>query len=420
MIVLLRRFGVVLLLVGLAACQTLPSVNDRCLPNMVAIEDGSAARIAMNARVYDASIAMVTRRFYDRAYNGVDFGAEAASRRAEAVAQPDEAGFYRKLNETLRLLDDRHTVAVRPSVNRARSEARLAQTTVYGMAITLAKPTAASEVHYVISRLRQDGPAAQAGVQVGWRIRQVDGEAYDIERSYGDSLRVFTFEDAEGHSHDITMTARPLPREVGAAVRRPDGVLVLHFAEFDQASRDWILARLAEAESDPPSGIVIDLRQNIGGRINDTARIIGAFFDERIRFAHYNLGPVAGVPRRTVSAREPWTGPLAVLQSDQSGSAAEVFAAAVQEQRRGPVVGQTSAGAVVGAIAYQLPDGGLLRVGVSEFRTGSGAILEKVGVTPDIQITPTYEDLIRSRDVMLEAAVAAMLGVSSGADDTNP
>lgn len=411
----LRLIGLALLLTGLAACQALPTANERRLPDVVAIQAGSAERAAMNARVYDASVAMVLRRFYDRHYNGVDFRAEAAARRAEAVSQPDEAGFYRALNGTLGLLEDRHTVAVRPSLHRARSEARLARARVYGLDLVRVIDPRTDERRYLVRRLRPDGPAAQAGVRVGWRIEAVDGRPFDPNSISGDGRRLFRFIEADGGVREIELEAEALPREVGVAERRDDGVLVLHFREFDRVSHDWMLARLAEARTDPPRAVVVDLRGNIGGRIDATARILGAFFPQRVRFAYYNLGPAPRVPRRTRGSSAPWTGPAAVLQSDLSGSAAEVFAAAFQEHGRGPVVGQTSAGAVVGSIAYQLPDGGLLRVGVSEFRTGAGALLEKVGVTPDILVEPTYDDLVQGRDVVLEAAVEALLRDADGA-----
>lgn len=405
----LRRLGLALLLTALAACQTLPSVNENRVPEVVVLEAGSPERAAMNARVFDASVDLVARRFYDRDYNGVDFRGEAAARRAEAVAQPDEAGFYRALNETLRLLDDRHTVAVRPSVNRLRAQARLEEARVFGMALAMAANPETGERRYLVTTLRQGGPAADAGVRAGWRIATVDGEPFDAATSYAGQPRRFVFIDAEGGEHEIEMEARLLPREVGAAERRDDGVLVLRFSAFDAASRDWMLARLAEARDDPPRAVIVDLRGNSGGRVDATAAILGAFFDRRVRFAHYNLGPAPRIARRTRTARAPWTGPAAVLQSDLSGSASEVFAAAFQEHGRGPVAGQVSAGAVVGSVAYQLPDGGLLRVGISEFRTGSGAVLEKRGVTPDLPVTPTYDDLANGRDVVLEAAMRALL-----------
>jgi carboxyl-terminal processing protease len=413
MIARLRRLGLILGLAGLAACQTLPSVNENRVPDVVALQDGSPERAAMNGRIFDASVDLVARRFYDRTYNGVDFRTEADARRAEAVAQPDEVGFYRALNDTLGLLDDRHTIAVRPSVNRLRAQARLEEARVFGMALAAAISAETGQRRYLVTTLREDGPAADAGVRPGWRIATVDGEPFDPAVSYAGQPRRFVFIDADGGEHALDMEARLLPREVGVAHRRADGVLVLRFSAFDAASRDWMLARLAEAQADPPCAVIVDLRGNSGGRVDATAAILGAFFDRQVRFAYYNLGPVPRVARRTRTARTPWKGPAAVLQSDLSGSAAEVFAAAFQEYDRGPVLGQVSAGAVVGSIAYQLPDGGLLRVGVSEFRTGSGVVLEKRGVTPDLPVAPTYEDLANGRDVALEAAVNALLG---GAD----
>ncbi|QBX38208.1 hypothetical protein E4M02_10240 [Brevundimonas sp. S30B] len=404
-----RRACVAVLFGGLAACQTLHPVNDDRLPEVVALEDGSPQRAAMNARVYDASVGLVTRAFYDREFNGVDFRAEAAARREAAVSEPDEAGFYRVLNGVLGLLDDRHTLAMPPTLNRSHAQTRLSETRVFGMTLTHALEPGSGERRALVTDVRQDGPAAEAGVRRGWRIAAVDGAAYDPSVNYAGALRRFTFADADGEEHLVEMEAQPLRREVGAAERRDDGVLVLRFNLFDRAAQQWMLAQLADAARDPPVAVIVDLRGNGGGRIDATAAVLGAFFQRPVRFAHYNLGPVPRVARRTRVSGAPWTGRAAVLQSGRSSSAAEAFAAAFQEYGRGPVVGQTSAGAVVGSVAYQLPDGGQLRVGVSEFRTGSGAVLEKAGVSPDIQVTPSYEDMARGRDVTLEVAIRALL-----------
>ena len=103
----LRAFGLALVAVlGLSACQTLPYANDRTVPPVVEVADASPEREALNARTYDAAVRWVSRRFYKRDFGGVDWTGETASRRAEAVAQPDEASFYRALNATLDLLDD--------------------------------------------------------------------------------------------------------------------------------------------------------------------------------------------------------------------------------------------------------------------------------------------------------------------------
>ena len=79
--------GVLLLLMAAGAmavtgCQPLPYDHEDEVPEVVALEDGSAERAEMNARVYDAVMRTVVRNFYDRTFNGVDFEAEVAAKKA--------------------------------------------------------------------------------------------------------------------------------------------------------------------------------------------------------------------------------------------------------------------------------------------------------------------------------------------------
>lgn len=396
-----------------AACQPLPYANDVRIPTVVELENGSPERAAMNARVHDAVMRTVERNFYDRTFNGIDFRAEVAARREATVARPDERGFYQAIDETLELLNDAHTVATRPTANLANSRRVLETAPTFGIFQMVGTETTSGEKFYFVTRVQPGSPADEAGVRPGWRILTLDGEPWDKpweeDRPFAGLTFVVGFEDAEGRKYDVPLESRLMPREVGMAERRPDGVLVLRFHEFDDPTADWIDARLTEALADPPSAIVLDIRANGGGEVKAGARILGGFFREPFVFAHYRgvLGPVS---HRTRRVRAVWDGPLAVVQSGLSGSMAEILSAAVQEQRRGVVVGQTSAGVVVAAHTFGLPDGGLLRVGVSEFRTGAGVVLERSGVTPDIFSEPTFQDARNGRDAMMEAAVNAVLG----------
>lgn len=396
----------------LAACQPLPYANDVRIPTVVQLEDGSPERAAMNVRVHDAVMRTVERNFYDRTFNAVDFQAEVAARREATLAQPDERGFYESLNATLDLLNDGHTMAIRPSVNLAESRRVLETAPTFGLFQAVVTDAETGEKLYFVTRVQTGSPADEAGVKPGWRILTIDGEPWDKPweegRPFAGLTFVIGFEDSEGKTYDIPLESRLMSRELGMAERRPDGVLVLRFYEFDEATADWLEDRLAEARVDPPRGIVLDVRANGGGEVKAGARVLGGLFREPFVFAHYRgiLGPIAHRSRRV---REVWDGPLAVVQSGHSGSMSEILAAAVQEQRRGPVVGQKSAGVVVAAWTFGLPDGGQLRVGVSEFRTGGGVVLERAGVTPDIFSEPTYEDVRTGRDAMMETAVQALL-----------
>jgi carboxyl-terminal processing protease len=412
----MRGAGVLLMatVIGLAgACHPLPYENPDSLPTVVSPPDGSPERLAMNARVYDAVVRTVELTFYDETFNGVDFRAEAAVRRANAVAQPDEAGFYEALNGTLNLLEDGHTRAVRPTDNLLNKRWRLQTAPTFGFAANVARSKATGEEKTFVSRVREGGAAHDAGVRPGWRILSVDGRSWEAREGRGDQdgkAYEFRFDDAAGRVHTRTLEARLMPRELGTATRTADGVLVLRFMSFDEPTADWLEARLAEAQTDRPRAVVLDIRGNGGGETGAGARIIGSFFSEPVVIGYVRT-ILGNHPDKARPGRVIWDGPLTIVQSSLSASMSEVLSATIQEQRRGRVVGQTSGGRVVDAVAFALPDGGQLLVGESEFRTARGVILEGRGVAPDIDVVPTYDDLRHGRDPMLDAAVRAVLDI---------
>jgi carboxyl-terminal processing protease len=155
-------------------------------------------------------------------------------------------------------------------------------------------------------------------------------------------------------------------------------------------------------------GIVIDLRNNGGGSLNDVVQIAGLFIDR---------GPIVQVKSR---GRQPevlkdndggvlWDGPLAVMVNEFSASASEIFAAAMQDYGRAVVIGSTSTygkGSVQRSIGLD-PDNfmssnsdlGSLKLTLQKFYRISGGSTQLKGVVPDIVIPDFYEYLkIREKD----------------------
>lgn len=369
------------------------------------VEDGSAAREALNARVYDSAVRWVGLRFYKRDFGGIDWAGEAAARREAAVVQPTEGDFYRALNETLDLLGDRHTTALTPTRHRERTLARLEPTPNLGFSMRRI------DGQLIVTSIRPGGPADLAGVQLGWRADRLNGEPVSVTSSLDKTLdvQVVVFTDGQDVEHEVRIPIVPLPPYLGDAVRRPDGVLVLSFDYFAPATRRWFDDQMRAAAADPPTGIVIDLRDNPGGFIDDVGRTLAHFFPDRQPYAWVDFGYLPRFPYRTRPPRDVWTGPVAVVIGDGSASGAEVFAATFQETGRGPVFGLKSLGAVVASRDLLLPDGGELSIGMRSFRSGAGAVLEGVGVTPDHEIQFRADELRQGRDAMIEAAAEAVL-----------
>jgi carboxyl-terminal processing protease len=109
-----------------------------------------------------------------------------------------------------------------------------------------------------------------------------------------------------------------------------------------------------------------------------------------------------------------------VLVNEASGSAAEVFAAGMQENHRAAIVGRQTCGCVLASVVHAVKGGG--EVDISEFGilTASGRKLEGVGVVPDVSVPLTLEDLRSHHDATLREAVAVLNSSSRVADEALP
>ena len=168
--------------------------------------------------------------------------------------------------------------------------------------------------------------------------------------------------------------------------------------DFTSTTRDVrkLIGDLNEKEVD---GIMIDLRRNGGGALDEAIELTGLFIKN---------GPVVQVKEydgRTsqqddVSGAVFYDGPLAVLTSRLSASASEIFAAAIQDYKRGLVVGEQSfgKGTVQNLIPLQrqIPQEkeklGQLKLTIAKFYRVNGGSTQNIGVTPDLKLPSIYDE----------------------------
>lgn len=161
--------------------------------------------------------------------------------------------------------------------------------------------------------------------------------------------------------------------------------------------------------------LVLDLRGNGGGAELTLVKLLSYFFDHEVK-----VGDLKGrkeskplVVKKRNGAM--FGGKLAVLIDSESGSAAELFARVIQLEKRGTVLGDQSAGAVMRAREYDREVGldNVIPFGLSitdaDITMSDGKSLEHVGVTPDELLNPTGEDLAAKRDPVL-ARAATLVG----------
>jgi carboxyl-terminal processing protease len=170
------------------------------------------------------------------------------------------------------------------------------------------------------------------------------------------------------------------------------------------------------------SNLILDLRGNGGGLVVTFQRLVSYTFDRDLQVAEIKGRKKTEVEKVKTKGKDAFAGKLIVLIDHESGSAAEVFARLVQLEKRGIVIGDVSAGAVMQSVQQVMTTGANDEIfyGASiteaDVIMSDGKSLEHVGVQPDEVIIPTGEDLAKYRDPVLARALE-LTGASVSADD---
>jgi C-terminal processing protease CtpA/Prc len=161
--------------------------------------------------------------------------------------------------------------------------------------------------------------------------------------------------------------------------------------------------------------LVIDLRGNPGGSVDTMRELASRLFDRDVRIA-VETSRKADKPIMAKGRKDAFTGPVAILVDSDSASASEVMARLVQLEKRGVVIGDRTAGAVMTSAMFPHTIGidrlvfFATTVTIGDVRMTDGGTLERVGVTPDEIVLPTGADLAAKRDPALARAIAQLGG----------
>ena len=161
--------------------------------------------------------------------------------------------------------------------------------------------------------------------------------------------------------------------------------------------------------------LILDLRGNGGGYVKTLTRLVSYFFDKEIEIATVKRRKKTEHQKSKPRGDKVFTGKLIVLIDSDSGSAAEMFARVVQLEKRGLIIGDQTAGAVMQSSFHpgmitDSTSSNIVVFGVSvtnaDVIPSDGQSLEHVGVTPDELRLPTAVDMAAKRDPVLSYAAS--------------
>jgi carboxyl-terminal processing protease len=382
----------------LTGCATTPA--PRIALDQVPVSQ--RVRAEENVRLFNKVWSMVADLHYDPKLQGVDWLMAGAKYGAEAAMAPDDRTLYGSLNQMVGLLKDSHTHVLSPVQATERHRQMRART---GMYMTRFNG------RWAVSELTPGSPAETAGVKIGWlamtRNGETIGDRMDFRPAEGE-VSHWEFLDDRDQLVALDLTARSLSTKPQQIMRElPGGIIYLRFDAFDITDRRWLSRQLKEHHDAP--GVVIDLRRNPGGGVISMGVTVGEFFDHKVECGTF---VTRGGYRQSqgswqlFSAR--YLGKVAILIDGSTASAAEIFSAVMQEHGRATIIGRKTAGAVLASLFHGLPGGGELQLSWFDYVTPKGRRLESNGVTPDITVSTSLENLRAHRDADLEEALKVL------------
>ena len=246
--------------------------------------------------------------------------------------------------------------------------------------------------------------AQTKGVTPGDQLRRI-GDASTREMS------LFHIESAlsgaPGTKVTVSFARREEPRKLdteltlrlpagGAAtfevVDPKDGIAVMRVTHFNPGAAGEVAAILDRAASQRIKRLLIDLRGNAWGTVEEAAKTAGLFVGD-IVIAHLDTREGRVGDLKTGRARASWPGQVVILTDGSTAEAAEVFSAALHEGRGAPVVGEVSFGIGAQQDLIPLRNGGGIRLSVRKYVSSSGTSWHGVGLKPDKVISVTKEGL---------------------------
>lgn len=330
------------------------------------------------------------------------------------VDQPvdDTALMQGAIRGMLEALGDRHSSYMDPETFQAANEGLAGEYEGIGAYVDTT-----TELLTVISPI-PGSPAERVGLQPGDAVIAIDGEdvtGIDAELvrqrvlgPAGSTVVITVVRDGASEPLVFTITREKITVESATGEMLEDGIGYIQIVTFGDNTTRELGNSLEEVLAQDPRGLVIDLRNNGGGYLQTSVEVASEFIAEGV-ILYEQYGDGRRITYDAISGGRATEIPIIVLINEGSASASEIVAGAIQDAGRGKLVGVASYGK--GSVQNWVPlsnDQGAVRVTIAKWLTPGERSIAEEGLTPDLVVELTEEDLQGDRDPQLDAAVEAL------------
>lgn len=273
-----------------------------------------------------------------------------------------------------------------------------------------------------VTQVNPDSPALQAGMMPGDVLSEVEGVSVAelglegtknaIRGKAGTSVNITVIREEEPLS--MTVTRQTINTVVASGEMLEGNIGLIKIVNFDSRCASESIAAIEQLLEQGATSLIFDVRFNPGGYKHELVQLLDYLLPEGTLFCSEDY---TGVTYIDESDPEYLDMPMAVLVNGESYSAAEFFAAALDEYDAAVVVGEPTTGKGYFQNTFQLSDGSAVGLSVGKYFTPKGVSLEGVGITPEISVTVDAETATRiysgllapEEDSQVQAAVKALI-----------
>jgi carboxyl-terminal processing protease len=263
-------------------------------------------------------------------------------------------------------------------------------------------------------------PAAKAGllredVILSVDKKSLDGmslyEAISLIRGPAGTIVVLTVaRQGVDKPFDVSVVRARIETKVVDSKRLPGDIGYVSLSDFSRGASSKIADAIRSLEAEGPlKGLILDLRDNPGGLLDEAGLVASQFIDK----GTITIEREKGGKEQVLEAQPGGVAldvPLVVLVNRGSASASEIVAGAIKENGRGKLVGEQTFGKGTVQMPQTLSDGSELRVTIAEWLTPNKEQINGQGIVPDVVVERTQADFVDGRDPQLDRAVEYLSG----------
>ena len=372
--------------------------------------------------LYDQVWKLVNSKYVDQSKNSQDWERKWRHKYDQYLLTKEDA--YVAINTMVASLNDPYTRFLDPK--EFAEESNSISGSLKGIGIQIGMKDGKLTVIAPI----EDTPAEKAGLLAGDEILEINGKstksitvdkaAEQIRGPEGTTVNLLIKrENQEPKLYAVQrakIELKSISQKVPDTIKIPDDICYIRLSSFISRNAAAEFKNIVDANY-YKKGFIIDLRSNPGGLLSNAIAISDMFLDNGIIVStidrdNYKTSDKA---RPGVITRRP----MVILINKGSASASEIFSGAMKDHGRAVIVGEQSFGKGLVQEIDKLPGGAGINITIQKYLTPNGTDIHKKGITPDVVVKLTDEDIKNKNDVQLKTAIEVLQKLEKGASIAN-